>query len=106
VTSNPRYDPNKGGIGAWLSNVVDKFTDAQTGIIFKTTDSLATKTRQLNSRATDLNTLLDAKKNRLILQFANLEVSIAKLQQQGSALSSLTTSTTTSSSGTTTTKTG
>ena len=80
--------PNDGGVGIMLGNLIDRFTDAQTGIIFNATDAIATQKLQMNDRINDLNDLLTAKKNRLVEQFANLEVSIAKLQQQGSALSS------------------
>ncbi|MEI8198159.1 MAG: flagellar filament capping protein FliD [Phycisphaerae bacterium] len=91
--------PYDGGIGVILGKVIDQFTDSQTGSIFHTTDSLATQTKQLNTRAQDLADLLSAKRNRLIRTYANLEVTIAQLQQQSKAVSSYTpVSTTTSSS--------
>ena len=45
-----------------------------------------TQETQLKSRQTALAELLTAKKNRLIMQLAHLEVTIAKLQSQGTAL--------------------
>ncbi len=75
------------GIGATLSDLIDRFTDAQTGLLFQTTDSISTQEQQLQSRQSDLNALLVLKKNNLVQTFANLEVTISQLQSQGSALS-------------------
>lgn len=91
LNSNPEdlrtlFTTKTSGVGDVLSNLLDQYTNAQTGVIFKTTDALKTTTTQLNARVQNLNDLLTNKKNRLIRQFANLEVSIAKLQQQGTAL--------------------
>lgn len=91
--------PYEGGIGVFLGSVIDRFTDAQNGTIFHTTDSLATQTTQLKSRAQDLSDLLMAKRNRLIRTYANLEVTIAQLQQQSKAVSSYTPVSATKTSG-------
>jgi len=76
------------GVGATLSDLLDQYTNAQTGLLFDATSSLQTQETQLKDRQTSLAELLVAKKNRLVLQFANLEVTIAGLQSQGNALSS------------------
>jgi len=86
------------GVGARLSDLLDKYTNAQTGLLFDASSAIQTQETQLKERQIDLATLLLAKKNRLILQFANLEVTIAQLQSQGTALSNLTSSLSTSSS--------
>ena len=76
------------GVGDSLSALIDKFTSADTGIIFKSTDAIQSQQRQWTTRKDSLTDLIALKRNRLIRQFANLEVSIAKLQQQGTALNS------------------
>lgn len=90
--------PNYGGVGVVLGKLADQFTDAQTGSLFRATDAYATQTRQLNDRSNNLNALLTAKRNRLIKTYANLEVTIAKLQSQSSALTSFTSTKNSSSS--------
>lgn len=76
------------GIGGTLSDLLDRFTNAQTGIIFRTTDAIETQGTQLKARQTALAELLIKKKERLIRQFAMLEVNISQLQSQGNALTS------------------
>jgi len=76
---------------------LDRFTNAQTGILFDASSSIKSQETQLKDRQTSLAELVVAKKNRLVQQFANLEVTIASLQNQGNALSKFTAST--SSSG-------
>jgi flagellar capping protein FliD len=75
------------GVGANLSDVLDRFTNAQTGLLFDASNSITSQETQLKDRQTSLNELLTAKRNRLIMQFANLEITIAQLQSQGNALS-------------------
>lgn len=86
------------GIGAALADLLDRYVNGQTGLLFQTENALTTRTTQLNKRITSLNELLLSKKNRLILQFANLEKTIAGLQSQGTALSNFKPATSTSSS--------
>ena len=89
INANPPILPTTAveGVGATLSDVLDRFTDAQTGIIFQSTDSISTQEQELRDRQNELSALLTAKKNTLVQQFANLEVTIAQLQSQGNALS-------------------
>ncbi len=100
LTSNPVVigSPAVKGVGATLSDLLDKFTNAQTGLLFAETDSLATQTTQLNKRVTQLQDLLTIKKNQLILQFASLETTISQLQSQSSAITNFKPITSTSSS--------
>jgi flagellar hook-associated protein 2 len=86
------------GVGITLSDLLDRFTNAQTGLIFQSSDAIQTQETQLKDRQIALAALLIAKKNRLIQQFAHLEVTIAQLQSQGNALTSFTSSLTSSSS--------
>ncbi len=85
------------GIGATLSDLVTRFSDAQTGVLFDASTALETQEQQLNDQQNSLTTLLASKKQLLLTQFANLESTIAGLQAQGSALSSIGSSTSTSS---------
>ncbi|HUO07187.1 MAG TPA: flagellar filament capping protein FliD [Phycisphaerae bacterium] len=89
------------GIGASLSDLVTRFSDAQTGVLFDASTALQTQEQQLTNQQNSLSTLLASKKQLLLTQFANLESTIAGLQAQGSAISSLAASTATTSSSST-----
>ncbi|MCL2645977.1 MAG: flagellar filament capping protein FliD [Phycisphaerales bacterium] len=86
------------GIGITLSNMLDTFTNAQTGQLFDASNSFLTQEQQLRDRQTSLSQLLTAKQNLLIMQFANLETTIAGFQAQGSSLASLAANLTSNSS--------
>ncbi|MBN1513563.1 MAG: flagellar filament capping protein FliD, partial [Phycisphaerae bacterium] len=77
------------GVGATLSDLLDRYTNAQTGKLFDASNALIAQETQLKKRQLDLATLLLSKKNRLIRQYALLEVTIAHFQSQGSSLSNL-----------------
>jgi flagellar hook-associated protein 2 len=81
------------GIGATLSDLLDRFTNAQTGLIFRSTDAIGTQETEIKSRQTALAELLLAKKERLIRQYAMLEANLSNLKSQGNSLTSLSTST-------------
>ncbi len=76
------------GLGATLSDLLDRYTNSQTGILFEAGDSITSQETELKDRQTSLTDLLTAKKNTLVQTFANLEVTISQLQSQGTALSS------------------
>ncbi len=76
----------KKGVGATLSDLLDRFTNGQTGLLFDASNSIQAQESHLKERQLSLATLLLAKKNRLIQQFAQLEVTLAQLQQQSTAL--------------------
>jgi flagellar hook-associated protein 2 len=86
------------GIGITLSNLLDTWTNGQTGQLFDASDAMQTQITQLTANQTAQTNLLNQKKNVLVEEFANLEVSIACFQSQGSALSSIQTTLGTSSS--------
>jgi flagellar hook-associated protein 2 len=77
------------GVGTTLSDLLDRYTNAQTGKLFDAANTLSTQDTQLKQRQLDLATLLEAKKNRLIKQYANLEVAISQYQSQGTALTNM-----------------
>jgi flagellar capping protein FliD len=86
------------GIGSTLSDMVARFNDSQTGILFEASQALETEQTQLTDRQTALSTLLASKKQLLLTQFANLESTIAGLQAQGTAVASIAGTTATTSS--------
>ena len=73
------------GIGSTLSDLVTRFSDAQTGILFDASTALQSQETQLTKQQDALSTLLASKKQLLLTQFANLESTIAGLQAQGTA---------------------
>ncbi len=99
-TKNPPVlgSPAVFGVGQTLSNLLDGFTDAQTGTLFDASNTIQTQEQELQDRQNSLTSLLDEKKNQLSAQFANLEVTIAQLQSQGNALGSFKPVTSSSSS--------
>lgn len=86
-----------GGIGAIFNKLADQFTNSENGTIFNSTDAIEKQILLKNDRIDQLNTLIDAKRTRWIKQYANLEVTIAKMQSQSSALSAMSSSTSSSS---------
>jgi flagellar hook-associated protein 2 len=85
------------GIGATLSDLLDRFTNGQSGIIFRSTDAIGTQETQIKARQTALAELLLSKKERLNRQYAMLEANLSNLKSQGNSLSNLSTSSTKSS---------
>lgn len=79
------------GIGATLSDLVTRFTDSSTGILFTATNSLESQQTQLTKQQTLLNTLLKAKQTQLQTTFANLESTLSTLQSQGNSISGIST---------------
>jgi flagellar hook-associated protein 2 len=86
------------GVGATLSDLLDRYTNAQTGILFDASNALVSQETQIKSRQKDLAQLLVAKQTRLIKQYANLEVMISQFQSQGTALTNMASSLSKSSS--------
>ena len=77
------------GIGATLSNLLDNFTNSQTGQLFDASNTFIAQSDQMRSRQLNLAKTLLAKQNVLIMQFASLEKTIAGFQAQSSSLASL-----------------
>lgn len=77
------------GLGFLVQAEIDKLTDTESGTIPLSEQSLQNSETQLNDRIAQLNTLLDARRERLYAQFQNMESVIAQLQSQQSALGGL-----------------
>jgi flagellar hook-associated protein 2 len=77
------------GIGITLSNMLDMYTNGQTGQLFDASNALLTQEKQLKDQQTSRTELLTAKKNQMIMQFANLEVSISQFQSQGTSITQM-----------------
>ena len=86
------------GVGATLSDLLDRYTNAQTGLLFDASNAILSQETQLKDRQQSLTDLLTQKKTQLVNQFANLEVTISQLQSQGNALGSFINSLNSSSS--------
>ena len=78
-----------GGLGIQFENILEGMTDSSDGLISYATVALDGQTEMLNDRTEYLNEVLTAKRARLERQFAAMEIAIAKLQAQQSALSGL-----------------
>jgi len=77
------------GAGATLDELITGLTNSIDGTITNKTDNLDRQIELANDRIEQLNTLLDDKRQRLERQFAGMEQSLARLQDQQSALQSL-----------------
>jgi flagellar hook-associated protein 2 len=77
------------GIGATLSDLVTRFTDSSTGILFDATTALESQQTQLTTQQTLLQTLLTSKQSQLQATFTNLESTLSSLQSQGTSISSI-----------------
>jgi flagellar hook-associated protein 2 len=78
------------GMADQLENIVDGFTDVVSGSITIRAKSLDDKIDTLEQRVTDLNELLDGKRQRLLRQFLEMEKALAQIQNQQDAISRLT----------------
>lgn len=78
------------GLGAQISKQLTLLTDPVDGMIPLQNQTLDTRNTDAQNRITDLNTLLQQKKDRLTQQFANMETVLASLQSQQQALGSIT----------------
>lgn len=77
------------GFGAKLKSAIESLTDGSKGKITLETNSLGDSVDTYSRRITQLNAQLDIRRNRLLLQFANLETVLGRLQAQQSALSKI-----------------
>jgi flagellar hook-associated protein 2 len=77
------------GLGYVLGNAITKLIDPADGTITMENQTLDAQTQQYNGRITQLNALLDQKRSRLELQFANMESVLSQLQSQQSSLSQI-----------------
>lgn len=78
-----------GGIGVTMQQRLNKLIDPVNGIVTRQNKTLDTRTDQFNDRIKSLDDQLEAKRDRLVRQFAGLESSLAKLQTQQQSLGSI-----------------
>jgi flagellar hook-associated protein 2 len=78
------------GIGATITNTINKLIDPVNGIITRENQSLDERTRQFQDRIDQLNAIIEQKRTRLENQFANMESVLAGLQSQQAALGQIT----------------
>jgi flagellar hook-associated protein 2 len=90
------------GVAVQLQDALKRISDSD-GMIKRQDTSLQSQRDMLSARVDQLNTLLEAKRQRMLKQFQTMEQTLAQLQSQQSALSSFTSlfSTTSSSSSST-----
>ncbi len=76
------------GLAVWLETQAKAITES-TGLIGRRAESLGDQRDLLDDRVTQMNTLLDLKRERLTRQFLAMEQSLAQLQSQQGALTQL-----------------
>jgi flagellar hook-associated protein 2 len=77
------------GLGTLITNQINKLTDPANGLIPLETQTIDTQTKDFQDRITELNALLQQKRDRLTQQFANMETVLANLQSQQQTLGSI-----------------
>lgn len=77
------------GFGPVIEQTIKQLTDTDTGAIALQDQSLQSSEDLLNNRITQLETLVERRRQRLLAQFAATESAIARLQSQQTALGSL-----------------
>lgn len=85
------------GFADKLANAVKSLTDTVDGSLTHETDAAQKNVDVLNNRITELNGILDNRRQQLILKFGSLESTLSNLQQQQSAVTSFVSIYTTSS---------
>ena len=83
------FSKDKTGFGVVLQDSLDELTRNFDGVIARKDDLLGDQQKVLNDRIDALTVLLAAKRNRLEVQFAGLELTLASLQGQQNALGTL-----------------
>jgi flagellar hook-associated protein 2 len=94
MNNNPQdvksfFTTAKTGFGAALANAVTAYTDPITGTITRESDADQSSIDSMNDRIDELNAILAKRQQTLTLQFYNMEQTLAQLNSQQTALSSL-----------------
>lgn len=76
------------GVGTQANDLVGSFTDAVNGLLTTSDKSMQTQIDSLGEKITDLNERLTRKQDELKLKFARMEEAIARVQSQGTSMSS------------------
>lgn len=77
------------GFGAVLQSTLDELSRSGDGLLARRGDAITDQQELLNSRISQMNTTLEAKRSRLEAQFVALERTLAAMQDQQNALTSL-----------------
>ena len=77
------------GFAVVMDDVITAMTDPFTGTLKAQTDSLQASALALNTRVDELNTILEARRERLIRQFTLQETIVNQLNSQQTALDGL-----------------
>lgn len=77
------------GFAAKFKKVVDQFTDTSTGRLTLEAKGLTESSDNIDTRITTLTDMLNAKRDRLTLQFSRLESLLSSLQSQQSSLTKI-----------------
>ena len=89
------------GLADQLNNLINNFTDPNTGVIATTQNSLQDQITDANNRITDLQEQVNNYHDQLVQQFSQMEQALNTMKSQEaqmmSALGASTTSTSTSS---------
>ncbi len=75
------------GVGTVLSEYLDFITWPGTGAIKTSQDTLTTMMKDIDEDIADLETRVEARRERLVIQYARMESALSQLQSQGSFLS-------------------
>ncbi len=77
------------GIAVEIDKLLERLTDADTGVLQNTIDRLDQQILANNDRIDRLNDSIEDKRERLQRDFNNMEAALARIQDQGAALSQL-----------------
>jgi flagellar hook-associated protein 2 len=83
------FTDKNGGFAAKLNNVVEQLAGANGSLLSSRTDSLTRIIDINNARIDDMSARLDRQRERLLVEFYNLETTVAKFRDNLSALNSL-----------------
>ncbi len=77
------------GVGTEIDALLDRLTDGTDGLLERQVDILTNQIEANNRRIDQVDRTIEDKQSRLEREFNNLELTLAELQDQQSALSEL-----------------
>jgi flagellar hook-associated protein 2 len=83
------FTDKNSGLAAKVSSVVEQLAGAKSSLLSSRSDSLTRIIDINNARIEDMNARLDRQRERLLLEFYNLEQTVAKFRDNLAALNSL-----------------
>lgn len=83
------FTTEKTGFSARAKTVIDTLSGVDNSVLVSKTQALQNQIDSTNKRVDLLNTRLDTQRNRLLLQFQNMEKALAKLQQSQKSISGI-----------------